>query len=249
MTMKLNCDLGESFGPWKMGADELVMPNIEMANIACGGHAGDPLTMVRTLQLAKCCGVEVGAHPGYPDKLGFGRKSIPYSAPELVAEIISQVSALVGLAHFQGAEVTYVKPHGALYNDMMKKDDVRRVVLCAMQGLQSLVPNLKLMMQSTQSNEARQMEASEFGVELLFEAFADRRYDDNGLLTPRNVEGAVLDIGAMLEQITSLKQGTVVTVSGKRLPLHADSLCVHGDNEAAVANIKVIRRELAEGKQ
>jgi len=135
--MKLNCDLGESFGAWTMGADALVMPEIDMANIACGGHAGDPLTMLKTLQLAKAHQVEIGAHPSYPDKLGFGRKSIPFAEQELVAHIVAQVSALIGIAGSESLQVTYVKPHGALYNDMMKNETMRRSVFISLAALHS----------------------------------------------------------------------------------------------------------------
>ena len=132
--MKLNCDLGESFGSWKMGLDEQAMPFLDQANIACGFHAGDPVWMTKTLALAAANGVEVGAHPGYPDLVGFGRRSMHCSHDEIVGLMQYQMAALDGMAQSQGLQMTYVKPHGALYNDMMSKPDVRASIMQAVAG-------------------------------------------------------------------------------------------------------------------
>lgn len=170
MPLLLNCDLGESFGAWSMGMDEMVMPHIDQANIACGFHAGDPLVMQKTLKLAGDNGVTVGAHPAYPDLMGFGRRSIHASANEIHALIHYQVAALDGMAASAGLQLTYVKPHGALYNDMMAKPSVRQAI---MKAIADYHRPLKLMLQATPEAESHLAEAAHFGIELLFEAFAD----------------------------------------------------------------------------
>ncbi len=239
MTIKLNCDLGESFGAWTMGLDAAVMPHIDQANIACGFHAGDPLVMQRTLALAKENNVTVGAHPGYQDLVGFGRRSMNCQPAEIVALMHYQIAALDGMARTQGLELTYVKPHGALYNDMMARDDVRAAV---MQSIAEYHRPIALMLQATPQGEQHRAEAKEAGIEVLFEAFADRCYDDDGKLLARSKPGAVHDREKMLAQVEQLcSEGTVTTVSGNTLKIDADTLCVHGDNEAGVRAIEAIR--------
>ncbi len=242
--MLLNCDLGESYGSWTMGLDEQVMPHIDQANIACGFHGGDPLTMQRTLALAKTHGVEVGAHPAYPDLVGFGRRSMKLSHDELVATLLYQVAAIDGMAASAGLALAYVKPHGALYNDMMAQDAVRASVMTA---VASYHKPLRLVLQATPEADAHRQEAAKYQLEVTFEAFADRRYADDGKLTPRSQPGAVLDREAMLQQVVHLaRTGTVVTAGGNELTLQADTLCVHGDNPEGVAAIQAIRTLLAE---
>ncbi|ROS04590.1 UPF0271 protein [Sinobacterium caligoides] len=241
--MKLNCDLGESFGSWNMGVDQEVMPQIDMANIACGFHAGDPLVMTKTLALAKENKVVVGAHPGYPDLVGFGRRSLNCSHDEIVALVRYQLSALDGMAQVEGICVDYVKPHGALYNDMMSVPSVRQAVMQAVAGYHRPVT---LMLQATADWQQHQEEASALGLTLYFEAFADRCYDDDGRLLARSKPGAVHNHDKMLAQVRQLiEEGTITTVSGKTLKLHVDSLCVHGDNMTAVQAIGDIRRCMA----
>ena len=239
MRMKLNCDLGESFGAWTMGLDCEVMPYIDQANIACGFHAGDPLVMQKTLALAKRCNVSIGAHPSYPDLVGFGRRSIACSSDEIIALIHYQVAALAGMASIQGLSIEYVKPHGALYNDMMRKPEVLNAILTA---LSQYPYKLALMLQATPDIEHYQALAKTFGLTVYSEVFADRCYDDEGLLVVRSQPGAVLSKEAMLAQVKQLsEQGTVTTISGKILSLKVDSLCVHGDNIAGVQAIREIK--------
>ena len=243
--MLLNCDLGESFGSWNMGLDNQVMPYIDQANIACGFHAGDPDVMQRTLQLAKQHGVTIGAHPAYPDLNGFGRRSMQCSHNEIINLMHYQISALDGLAQCQGLQLSYVKPHGALYNDMMSKPAVWQAVV---QAIASYHKPLKLMLLADNNRHTYQQHAAELKVELLFEAFADRRYTDEGKLTPRNQSGAVLHDAEVLTQVTELlNDGSVTTATGQRLALQADTLCVHGDNPAAVAQAAQIRQLLQAG--
>ena len=237
--MKLNCDLGESFGSWTMGLDAQVMPHIDQANIACGFHGGDPLVMRQTLELAKQYDVSVGAHPGYPDLVGFGRRSMNCSRDEIIALVQYQVAAIDGVAKSLGLELKYVKPHGALYNDMMAQESVREAILSALANYHK---PLKLMLQSTPSLAEHKEQAKSFNIEILSEAFADRCYDDNGKLLSRTKTGAVHTKEKMLSQVKQLKeQGSVTTISGNTLKLSADSLCVHGDNIEGVQAIEAIR--------
>jgi UPF0271 protein len=237
--MLLNCDLGESYGSWTMGLDEEVMPHIDQANIACGFHGGDPLTMRRTLALAARHNVTVGAHPAYPDLVGFGRRPMNLSADEIVANMHYQMAALEGMASSQGLHLSYVKPHGALYNDMMAKAEVRAAV---MEAVASYHRPISLMLQATPDADSHRSEADNVGISLLFEAFADRCYDDDGRLLSRSKPGAVHDRQKMLAQVEQLcATGTVTTVSGSRITLNADTLCVHGDNPEGVEAIRDIR--------
>ncbi len=237
--MLLNCDLGESYGSWTMGLDEEVMPHIDQANVACGFHGGDPLTMRKTLRLAAEHGVVVGAHPAYPDLVGFGRRPMNLTADEIVANLHYQVAALEGMAASQGLHVEYVKPHGALYNDMMAKEEVRAAI---MEAVASYHRPIALMLQATPDADAHRDEAAAHGISLLFEAFADRCYDDDGRLLSRRKPGAVHTREKMLEQVAQLSSdGTVTSVSGQVMALAADTLCVHGDNMEGVQAIREIR--------
>lgn len=240
--MKLNCDLGESFGAWQMGLDADVMPLIDQANIACGFHAGDPTVLVQTLTLAKQHQVEIGAHPSYDDKQGFGRRSVKMQANELKHLLWYQIAAVDGVAKSLGLELSYVKPHGALYNDMMANPALLETV---MQAMASYHKPLKLMLLATGSAAEHRRLGKNYQLELLFEAFADRRYKSDGSLTPRNQAGSVLDHQAALEQVQQLLQsGTVVSDTGDNVAIAADTLCVHGDNPAAVALVQSIHQLL-----
>ncbi|MGH1372197.1 MAG: 5-oxoprolinase subunit PxpA [Cellvibrionaceae bacterium] len=239
MALLLNCDLGESFGSWTMGMDEAVMPHIDQANIACGFHAGDPLIMSNTLKLAQQHDVRIGAHPSYPDLAGFGRRSMNCSGDEIKAFMSYQTAALGGMAQSMNLSLEYVKPHGALYNDMMAKDEVRHAIMDAIAGFH--LP-IRLMLQATPEADLHRQEAQQRGLELYFEAFADRCYDDDGKLLSRAKPGAVHSREKMLAQVKQLnEQGTITTISGDTLSLQADTLCVHGDNIEGVQAIEAIR--------
>jgi len=235
----LNCDLGEWSGAIATSPDLAVMPYIDQANIACGMHAGSPLTMARTLALAKRHGVAAGAHPGYRDATNFGRLSIPHSHEELVALIQYQVLALAGMATACGLTVDYVKPHGALYNDMMASTEIRHGVMAAIAALPAAK---RLMLLATADAGQHMEEALSHGIELIFETYADRCYGDNGQLLPRSLPGAIHRREKMLEQVRQLRDDRSVTSSGgKIIPIRADTLCVHGDNPRGVADIAAIR--------
>ncbi len=240
--MKLNCDMGESFGPWQMGNDEAVMPWIDMANIACGFHASDPDIMSGTVKQAIDSGVTIGAHPGYNDKTGFGRRFIPHS-PESVTHLVAyQVGALDAICQQHGTRVKYIKPHGALYHEMMNNPDVFEAIVIAAANM-DFKP--ALMIQAMADNEWHKKIADRYVIPLIYEAYADRAYDDNGLLVSRSVPGAVYqESAAILQQVKDILSGEVNTISGNRVELKADSLCVHGDNLDAIALIQQIRQML-----
>lgn len=243
--MLLNCDIGESYGNWRMGLDAEVMPHIDQANVACGFHAGDPLTMESTLALAAQHGVSVGAHPAYPDIVGFGRRSMALSSDELRATMHYQIAAIDGMARIAGTQLAYVKPHGALYNDMMANESVRDTVMAAVSDYPG---DLMLMLQATPEADQHREEAAARSLAILFEAFADRCYDDDGRLLSRRKPGAVHTRERMLEQVEQLaKRGTVTTVSGAVLTLQVDTLCVHGDNADGVAAIRDLRALIHDG--
>jgi UPF0271 protein len=239
----LNCDIGESFGAWTMGLDAEVMPHIDCANIACGFHAGDPSTIRRTVALAVQHGVRIGAHPAYPDLVGFGRRSLACSAQEVEDMLLYQIGALDGICRAEGTRVSYVKPHGALYNDMMRKPELLRAVLRAVRLYD---PALPLMLMSVRDNSAAEALAAEEGISLWFETFADRAYDGEGFLVSRNLPGAVHhDSAQVIAQALALASGQPLTASdGSALLLRADSLCVHGDNAGSVAAVRRIREAL-----
>ncbi len=239
----LNCDMGESFGPWRMGMDEEVMPLVDMANVACGFHAADPVTMTRTVLLAKQTDTRIGAHPSYPDLVGFGRRSMQCTPLEIVSLVQYQLGALEGICRAHGLAISYVKPHGALYNDMTRDANVLRAVLQAVAGFDSKLP---LMLLARVDNSDAQALAKEFDLPLLFEAFADRAYDAQGFLVPRNQAGAVYhDPEQILVQALRLaREGVVESLDGTPISLAPDSLCVHGDNPESVQALKQIRAEL-----
>lgn len=244
--MKLNCDLGESYGAWQMGQDDKVMPLIDMANVACGFHAADPMVIRKTLALAARHQVQVGAHPAYHDLPGFGRRSIHHTPEEIQALMLYQLGALDGMCRAEGLVLGYVKPHGALNNDMMKDDGLLRAV---MQAVKTFREDLPLMLPVSLRYRQHQDLASEVGLPVLLEAFADRAYDDQGQLVSRREAGAVhQDPDVIVRQALSFarKRG-VRSTTGQWLDLPADSLCVHGDNEAALEAVRAIRQALHKG--
>ncbi|QGZ30338.1 5-oxoprolinase subunit PxpA [Stutzerimonas stutzeri] len=239
----LNCDIGESFGAWRMGLDAEVMPFIDCANIACGFHASDPQIMRRTVALATQHDVRIGAHPAYPDLVGFGRRSMACSPDEVENMLLYQIGALDGICRAEGTQVRYVKPHGALYNDMMRQPELLRA---AMSAIVAYAPSLPLMLMSTRDNSASQAMADELGVSLWFEVFADRAYDPTGRLVSRALPGAVHhDADTIIAQALRLAKSEPLTASdGSALTLRADTLCVHGDNAGSITAVQRIRQAL-----
>lgn len=236
----LNCDMGESFGNYSLGLDSEVMPYVDCANIACGFHASDPHVMRSTVALAARYGVRVGAHPAYPDLVGFGRRSMACSPREVEDMVLYQVGALAGICQAEGTTIRYVKPHGALYNDMARDPELLRAV---MNAVRSYDPALPLMLMATADPEPSRRLAREMGVKVWFETFADRAYDANGHLVSRRLPGAVHhDQAVIVAQATSLARGEPLEADdGTLLRLPCDTLCVHGDNPESVAAVKAIR--------
>lgn len=241
--MLLNCDMGESYGAWTMGADADVMPHIDLANIACGFHAGDPAIMQRTIVLAVAAGVKVGAHPAYPDLAGFGRRSLAFPDTELLAILHYQIGAMQAMCRVADTPLHHVKPHGALYNDMQTSEPLFRLVC---QAVANTAPEAKLLTLARPDQEYWRAIAAEYQVDVLFEAFADRAYEDSGQLRSRALPGAVLaDRAAILAQVNSLaSSGRITTFSGNELALPADTICVHGDNPESIATVAAIRESL-----
>ena len=242
--MKINCDMGESFGIWKMGRDDEVMPYLDMANIACGMHASDPLVMTRTVRLAKQHTVSIGAHPGYADLQGFGRRYVPMPAEELKALFVYQVGALQAICKSENTALSYIKPHGALYNAMMKDDAVFTALL---EGLQSYDVRLPLVVMAVPDHARYQNLAKTYGIKLWFEAFVDRSYGDDGRLTPRSEpDSSHTTIEAIEKQALQLiEQGSVTTPTGNTIPVHADTLCIHGDGPLALPTAKLLHDRVA----
>lgn len=244
----LNCDMGESFGAWRMGLDEEVMPYVHCANIACGFHASDPGTMRRTVALAVEHGVQIAAHPSYPDLVGFGRRSMQCTPQEVEDMVLYQIGALDALCRAEGTRVSLVKPHGALYNDMMRQPEQLRAV---MQAVKNYGHSLELVVPARADNSATEGLAAQMGLSLLFEAFADRAYEADGALVARSLPGAVHhDPAQVLQQALTLARGKALRArDGSDLLLKADTLCMHGDNPDAVAVVRQIAAALADPDQ
>ncbi len=244
MRVDLNSDLGESFGRYKLGLDEEVMEYISSANVATGWHAGDPIVMRRTVRLAKENGVAVGAHPGYPDLLGFGRRYMKLSPEEARNYILYQIGALYAFARAEGLELQHVKPHGALYNALVKDEELARAVL---EGIADFDKNLIFVALS--GSKPAQI-AGEIGFRVAHEVFADRAYNPDGTLVSRSKPGAVIhDKDEIAERVISMvKDGGVRAINGEWVELRVDSICVHGDNPKAVEIAAHVGRALeAEG--
>lgn len=243
MSIKINCDMGESYGIWSMGNDEKIMPHINLANLACGFHASDSHTINKAVFLASKNNVMIGAHPSYQDIINFGRKSIPHNKEEIINIVLYQLGALNSFCLKHNTEISYVKPHGALYNDMMKDIEIFEGVVSAIKIFNS---NLKLMILSTPKNEYYSKFAGKFDIELLYEAFADRNYNIDGSLVSRTNDNAVIhDVEEVKNRIKILKEnGYIKTVCGEKLYLDVNTICVHSDNEGALDFIKNIKEVL-----
>ena len=240
--MDINSDLGESFGAWRMGDDAAMLDIVTSANVACGFHAGDPAGIFKTVRAAAERGVVIGAHVAYPDLVGFGRRNMDPSSTELVADVIYQIGALQGIAQAAGTTVSYVKPHGALYNtiahDTRQANDV-------ITGILAIDPELTLM--ALAGSPIIEL-ARERGLRVVAEAFADRAYNDDGSLVSRREAGAVLhDAEQVAERMLNLvRTGELESISGRTVRLQADSVCVHGDSPGAIEMARRIRARFDE---
>jgi len=236
----LNSDVGESFGAWTLGDDEAIVPLVSSANVACGFHAGDPLTIRRTCAAAARAGVSVGAHVGYRDLAGFGRRFLDVAPDELTTDVVYQVGALTALARVARTTVRYVKPHGALYNAIVDHREQARAVVAAVVAVDPALPLLTLP-GAVVAGEARAA-----GLRVVTEAFVDRAYTRAGTLVPRRVPGAVLhDVDAVAARAVRIAvDRTVETIDGAVVDVDAESLCVHGDTPGAVAMAAAVRAAL-----
>lgn len=238
----LNSDLGESFGNYTIGMDEKVIPFISSANVACGFHASDPVVMNETLKIAKKNNIMVGAHPGFPDIMGFGRRNMTISADEAYSYTLYQIAALDGFCKVNGMKMQHVKPHGAMYNMAAKDYNLAMAISTAVKDF-----NPDLIMMGLSGGQLLKA-AGDIGLITVSEFFADRAYEESGDLVSRAKEGAVIhdeDI-AIKRVISTIKTGHVTAITGKSIPIKVDSICVHGDNIKAVAFVEKIRKELNE---
>ena len=245
MKIDINCDMGEGFGAYKLGLDEEVIKYITSANIACGYHAGDPLVMEQTISLAKKHGVSVGAHPGYPDLMGFGRRNIDATLPEIRGYVIYQIGALQAFAKAQGLKVEHVKPHGALYLMAVEDEKISEAIV---EAIASVDKDLIFVALAGSKGEMMAKIGERIGLRVAYEAFPDRAYTPEGTLVSRRQPGAVIKDPDMVAQraLMMAKEGKVVAIDGTEIPFRPETLCVHGDTPGAVNLVKKIQKTLTE---
>ncbi|MCC5467382.1 5-oxoprolinase subunit PxpA [Pelosinus baikalensis] len=233
----LNCDLGESFGVYTMGTDELILPFLTSANIACGFHAGDPRVMFSTVRLAMENDVAIGAHPGLPDLIGFGRRNMDISPQEAYEMVVYQIGALYGFVKAAGGKMQHVKPHGALYNMAAKRQDLAEAIA---EAVYKVNPELILFGLSGSELVAA---GEKIGLTTAHEVFADRTYQVDGTLTPRSQPGALItdQEQAVSQVVRMVKEGKVLSLQGQDILIKADTVCIHGDGSHALAFAHLIR--------
>lgn len=239
-TVDLNCDMGESFGQYTLGNDLACMALISSANIACGFHAGDSATMRATVKAAAAANVAIGAHPGFPDLQGFGRRRMQMSPQEIYDICIHQLGALAGFCRIAGVRLAHVKPHGALSNIASEDAAIARAIA---QATFDFDPDLVFL---SIAGSQLVTEGKALGLRVVQEVFADRTYQDNGLLTPRTHPKALItDVGQSVAQVLEMvREGRVTTVTGNKVPITAESICVHGDGAHALEFITALRERL-----
>jgi UPF0271 protein len=236
----LNCDMGESFGAWKMGADREVLGSVSSANIACGFHAGDPAVMRETVRLARNANVAVGAHPGFPDLIGFGRRDMRVTPDEAENMTIYQIGALAAIAAAEGARLRHVKAHGALYNMAARDPALAAAIARAIAAV-----DRSLVMFGLAGSHMLDI-GSDHGLQVASEAFADRAYEPDGSLTPRGRPGAVIHDPDLVVRraVKMVREGTVTAVDGREIALKVDTLCTHGDTPGAHMLVQRLREGL-----
>ena len=240
LRIDMNCDMGESFGAWKMGSDEEILPFVSSANIACGYHAGDPATMRKTVAAALKHGVRIGAHVAYPDLVGFGRRNMAISPQEAYDMMVVQIGSLAAVAASQGAKLSHVKAHGQLYNMSVKNEALAKALAQAVFDV-----NRELVFFGLAGSLMLDI-AESVGLRTASEVFADRLYQPDGTLTPRTQAGAMIeDVEVSIQQtLQMVKEGTVTASDGSKVKVRADTLCIHGDQPGAVTFAKSIREAL-----
>ncbi len=242
MRIDLNADVGESYGAWSIGQDEALIPLVTSINVACGAHAGDPATIERTIRLGRDAGVTVGAHPGYPDLAGFGRRDIDMAPADLEASVLYQLAAVQGICRALGVEMRHAKPHGALYNRAARDASVAEPLVRA---LVRLSPELVLV---APPGSVLLQAGRAAGLSVAAEGFADRAYEADGSLRSRRLPGAVHGNPSVVaaQAVGIARDGYVTAWDGSRVPLAVDTLCIHGDGPDAVAFAQAARLALAE---
>ena len=245
MKIDINCDMGESFGAYKLGLDEEVIRYITSANIACGYHAGDPLVMEKTISLAKNHGVSIGAHPGFPDLMGFGRRNIDATLTEIKGYVIYQIGALQAFAKAQGLRVEHVKPHGALYLMAVEDEKISEAIV---EAIANVDKDLIFVALAGSKGEMMTKIGERVGLRVAYEAFPDRAYTPEGTLVSRRQPGAVIKDPDEVAQraLMMAKEGKVVAIDGTEIPFRPETLCVHGDTPGAVNLVKKIKQILTE---
>ena len=240
LSIDLNCDIGESFGAWRMGNDAELMNYVSSVNIACGFHAGDASVMRKTVETALKKGIAIGAHPSFPDLQGFGRRSMVLSTQEIFDIVLYQVSALKGVCEAFGAKLNHVKPHGALYNQAAKDSGIAAAIAEAARAIDRNLVFYGL------SGSCLISEAEKLGLKTASEVFADRTYQADGSLTPRSEPDALIkDGGRAVSQILQMiKEQTVLAINGEKVALKAETVCIHGDGENALEFARMIREKL-----
>ena len=238
----LKSDLGESFGRYTLGMDDKIIPLITSANVACGYHASDPVVMEKTVSMAREAGIRVGAHPGFPDLMGFGRRNMAVSPAEAKAYVMYQLGALEGFCRAKGVKLQHVKPHGALYNMAAKDYELSRAICEAIYEFDK-----NLIVLALSGGELARV-AKDMGLRTALEVFADRAYEEDGTLVNRRKDGAMItdEDEAIARVVRMVKEKKVTAITGKDIPIQADSVCVHGDGAKALAFVERIRKALAE---
>jgi UPF0271 protein len=240
LTIDLNCDCGESYGAFRVGDDEGILPFVSSANVACGGHAGDPMVMRQTVRRCRELGVAVGAHPSYPDLHGFGRRVLPLTSDEIENWVLTQIGALAAITRAEKVELCHVKPHGALYNVAAQDMVVAMAIARAVAAFSRELALVGL------AGSALIAAGHELGLPVLAEAFADRTYEANGRLRDRrHADALIIDPAQCLAQTLQIvRDRMVVAVDGTAVPLQADTICLHGDTPGAAARAAALRRGL-----
>lgn len=240
LTVDINCDMGESYGIYTLGYDEQAMPYVTSINIACGFHASDPSNMLKTVRLAKKYGVAVGAHPSFPDLVGFGRRYMGATPAEIKADVMYQIGALWALCKSEGVSLQHVKVHGALYNTAERDLTVATAIA---QAIKAVDENLYMV---CLGNSTMVKAAQNIGIKYVEEAFAERAYTRDGTLVPRKQEGAIIyDINAVAQRVLSMvKHKAVSSLDGSIIKISPQTICVHGDTSDGVQIIKAIRELL-----
>ncbi|HWR31540.1 MAG TPA: 5-oxoprolinase subunit PxpA [Negativicutes bacterium] len=239
-TIDLNCDMGESYGTYVLGYDELAMPYVTSINVACGFHASDPDNMSKTVVLARKHGIAIGAHPGFPDLVGFGRRTMALTPDEVKNAVIYQIGALDAFCRATGVVMQHVKAHGALYNMAEKDLSIAAAIAAAIKEVNPALYMLCL------ANSQMVVAAKQQGVPFVEEAFADRAYTDEGTLVSRKVVGSVVhDITQVVTRVVRMvKDHSVISITGKEVPIEAQTICVHGDTPGSVDMVKALRKAL-----